>query len=93
MKETHTSSEDQGEQDGPERYEIRIKGHLDDRWAAWFGGMTLTREESGDTLLSGQVVEQAALYGLLRKVRNLGIPLISVTLVRPTEATVKHAEA
>ena len=59
-------------------YQIRLKGHLGDPWAAWFGNMTMTLEESGDTLLSGPVADQAELHGLLRKVRDLGIPLLSV---------------
>ena len=64
--------------------EIRVKGHLDaKRWADWFEGLSLTLEENGDTLLVGQVVDQAALYGLLRKVRDLGMPLISVNQVDP----------
>jgi hypothetical protein len=71
------------EYEEPGVYEIRIKGHLDDRWALLFEGLTLTREGNGDTLLAGPVVDQAALYGLLRKVRDLGMPLISVTLTRP----------
>ncbi len=83
MSAIHASFEDHHE---PELYEIRIKGHLDDRWAAWFGGLTLTREDNGETLLTGQVVDQVALHGLLRKVRDLGMPLISVTRVRPGQA-------
>ena len=83
MRAAHASIEDHHE---PERYEIRIKGHLDDRWAAWFGGLTLTREDNGETLLTGPVVDQAALHGLLRKVRDLGMPLLSVTRVRPGQA-------
>ena len=59
-------------------YRIKVKGHLDRRWTEWFGGLTITLEESGDTLLTGPVVDQAALYGLLRKVRDLSLPLISV---------------
>jgi hypothetical protein len=59
-------------------YEIRLKGHLDDRWAGWFEDLSLTREANGETLLSGPVVDQAALHGLLRKVRDLGLPLVSV---------------
>jgi len=59
-------------------YEIRLKGHLAPRWADWFDGLTLTRESDGTTLLSGPVVDQAALHGLLGKVRDLGLPLIAV---------------
>ena len=80
MSETHESTEDHYE---PERYEIRIKGHLGSRWADWFEGLTITLEENGDTLLAGPVVDQAALHGLLRKVRDLGMPLISVNRVDP----------
>ena len=79
MSETHTSTEDHDE---PGLYEIRLKGHLDDRWASWFGDLTLTREDNGETLLTGQVVDQAALHGLLRKVRDVGMPLIFVTRFR-----------
>jgi hypothetical protein len=64
-------------------YEIRLKGHLDDRWAEWFEGLTITLEEDGNTLLTGQVVDQAALHGLLKKVRDLGMPLVSVCPVEP----------
>ena len=83
MRAAHASIEDHHE---PERYEIRIKGHLDDKWADWFEGLTITREDNGETLLTGPVVDQAALHGLLRKVRDLGIPLLSVTRVRPSQA-------
>lgn len=83
MSETHASTEDHHE---PELYEIRLKGHLDDRWANWFGSMTVTLEEDGDTLLTGPVVDQAALHGLLKKVRDLGMPLISVIGVEPGQA-------
>ncbi len=69
--------------DQPMIYQIRIKGHLDPRWEEWFDGLTITLEEAGDTLLTGPVVDQAALHGLLRKVRDLGMPLISVTRVEP----------
>jgi hypothetical protein len=67
-------------------YEIRIKEHLDDRWAEWFEGLTITLEEDGDTLLTGPVVDQAALHGLLKKVRDLGLPLVSVSPVEPAQA-------
>lgn len=69
-----------------EFYQIIVKGHLDNRWANWFEGLTITREDNGETLLTGPVVDQAALHGLLRKVRDLGIPLLSVTRVRPSQA-------
>jgi hypothetical protein len=59
-------------------YEIRLKGHLEPRWADWFDGLTLTQESDGTTVLSGSVVDQAALHGLLDKVRDLGLPLIAV---------------
>ena len=62
-------------------YEIRLKGHLDDRWVEWFEGLTITLEDDGNTLLTGPVVDQAALHGLLKKVRDLGMPLISVSSV------------
>jgi hypothetical protein len=64
-------------------YEIRIKGHLDQQWTEWFEGLTITLEDNGDTLLTGHVVDQAALHGLLRKVRDLGMPLLSVDSVKP----------
>jgi len=67
-------------------YEIRLKGHLDDRWAEWFGGLTITLEENGDTLLTGPVIDQAALHGLLKKIRDLGLPLVSVSPVEPGPA-------
>ena len=59
-------------------YEIRIKGHLDAQWMTWFDGLTITLQENGETLLSGPVADQSALHGLLRKVRDLGMPLVSV---------------
>ena len=68
-------------------YEIRLKGHLDDRWADWFEGLTITLEEDGDTLLTGPVIDQAALHGLLKKVRDLGLPLVSVSPVEPGPST------
>jgi hypothetical protein len=66
-----------------DRYEIHLRGHLDSRWAAWFDGLTLTNESDGTTIIYGPVVDQAALYGLLQKVRDLGLPLVSVTQVQP----------
>ena len=67
----------------PAIYRIRIQGQLDSQWADWFDEMTITLDENGDTLLTGPVVDQAALHGLLKKVRDLGIPLISVCPSRP----------
>ncbi len=69
----------------PGRYEIRLKGHLDSRWAAWFDGLSLTNESDGTTVIHGPVVDQAALYGLLQKVRDVGLPLVSVTQVEPDQ--------
>lgn len=69
-----------------ELYEIRIKGHLENRWANWFEGLTITTLDNGETLLSGLVVDQAALHSLLRKVRDLGMPLLSVMRVESEPA-------
>ena len=69
--------------DRPMVYQIRINGHLGPQWTDWFGGVTIALEDNGDTLLTGPVVDQAALYGLLRKVRDLGMPLISTIRVDP----------
>jgi hypothetical protein len=84
MSETHASTQDHYE---PGIYEIRIKGHLDDKWAAEFEGLTITLVEDGDTLLTGPVIDQAALHGLLKKVRDLGLPLVSVSPVEPGPST------
>ena len=63
------------------QYEIRLKGHLEPRWAVWFDGLNLTQESDGTTVIRGSVIDQAALHGLLRKVRDLGLPLIAVTQI------------
>ena len=65
----------------PAAYQIRIEGHLGDQWTDWFDGLAITLEDNGDTLLTGSVTDQAALHGLLRKVRDLGMPLVSVTSI------------
>ncbi len=67
----------------PVVYQIRIKGHLGRQWTDWFEGLTIALEDNGDTLLTGPVVDQAALHGLLRRVRDLGIPLVSVSPLEP----------
>jgi hypothetical protein len=71
----------------PMVYQIRLKGHLGSQWTDWFGGLTIMLEEDGDTLLTGPVVDQAALHGLLKKVRDLGLPLVSVSPVEPGPST------
>jgi hypothetical protein len=72
--------------DQPMVYEIRIKGHLGSQWTDWFGDLTIRLKDNGDTLLTGLVVDQAALYGLLKKVRDLGMPLLAVNCVEPGQA-------
>jgi len=67
----------------PQVYQIRIKGHLRPHWSDWFGGLTIALEDNGETLLTGPVADQAALHGLLRKVRDLGLPLVSVGPAMP----------
>ena len=67
-------------------YQIRIKGHLGRQWTDWFGGLTITLEDNGEMLLTGPVVDQAALHGVLRKVRDLSMPLLSVSRVEPGQA-------
>jgi hypothetical protein len=68
---------------GPTRYEIRLQGHLDPRWTAWFDGLSLTNDGDGTTALRGPVADQAALHGVLQKVRDTGLPLLSVTRLDP----------
>jgi hypothetical protein len=77
------SETDQGQ---PMVYQIRIKGHLGRQWTDWFGGLTITLEDNGDTLLTGSVLDQAALHGVLKKVRDLAMPLLSVVCVKPRQA-------
>ena len=84
MSETHASRSRRPEAG---QYEIRLQGHLEARWAAWFDGMTLTREDNGTTLIRGPVVDQAALHGLLQKVRDVGLPLVSVRNVTTDGST------
>ena len=70
----------------PSIYQIRIEGHLGPAWTDWFAGLSITLEDNGDTLMTGAVVDQAALHGLLKKVRDLGVPLVSVDRLEPSPA-------
>lgn len=67
-------------------YQIRLQGHLDESWTDWFDGLTFKHESDGTTMLSGEVIDQAALHGLLKKVRDLGMPLLSVNCLDPDES-------
>jgi len=67
-------------------YQIRIKGHLDRKWADWFTGLSITALENGETLLTGPVLDQAALHGLIRKVRDVSLPLVAVIRIEPEQA-------
>jgi hypothetical protein len=70
-------------ENGPRWYAIRLQGHLDPRWARWFDGLSLTHESDGTTTLRGPVVDQAALHGVLHRVRDIGVPLLAVVPVEP----------
>ncbi len=76
----------------PMVYQIKVKGHLGHQWTDWFDDLTITLEEDGDTLFTGLVVDQAALHGLLKKVRDLGMPLLSVNRVKPGQANAPNAK-
>jgi len=76
----------------PTHYQIRVKGHLNCQWTDWFEGLTITLEDDGNTLLTGPVIDQARLHGLLRKVRDLGLPLLSVMPVSLDQANVTDSE-
>jgi hypothetical protein len=67
-------------------YQIKIKGHLDSHWSAWFGNMTISNEANGEAILHGPLVDQAALHGVLIKVRDLGLPLLAITTLAPNES-------
>jgi hypothetical protein len=76
----------------PKVYQIKVEGHLGLEWADWFGGVTITLEDNGETLLTGPMVDQAALYGLLKKVRDLGMPLLSVNRVELSQTDASHVK-
>lgn len=89
MNEAHASTERHHE---PGLYEIRIVGHLDTRWADRFEGLSFTHRSDGTTMLYGSAIDQAALHGLLRRVRDLGLPLVSVTRVEPERTELADGE-
>jgi hypothetical protein len=76
----------------PTVYQIRIEGHLDAQWTDWFSGLAITLEEDGNTLLTGPIADQAALFGLLKKVRDLGMPLISLNRSKPEKSDIEKGE-
>jgi hypothetical protein len=90
MSASHAAPDDQ---QTPGQYEIRLKGHLEARWVAWFDGLSLTHTCDGTTVIHGPVVDQAALHGLLRKVRDLGLPLLSVRRVEPDQPELPTSES
>ncbi len=89
MRAPHVATEDHH---APRRYEIRLKGHLDVRWAERCEGLSVTHARDGTTILAGPVVDQAVLYGLLRTVRDLALPLVSVVQVEPRQADVPDVQ-
>ena len=84
--------ESDNDPDEPRVFQIRIQGHLSQQWQDWFEGLTITLEEDGNTFLSGHVVDQSALHGILKKIRNLGMPLLSVNSIDPNQATGTDAD-
>ena len=79
--------------DQPMVYQIRLMGHLSPQWTGWFDGLIIRLEDNGDTLLTGTVIDQAALHGVLRKIRDLGLPLLSVMEVEPKQADVPDVQS
>ena len=89
MSSIFDSSIDPGQ---PMIYKIRLKGHLGRHWTDWFDGLTITLEDNGETLLTGPLADQAALHGLLKKVRDLGMPLLSVVGIMPDQADMSNVK-
>jgi len=89
MSDKHASSDFQ-ERAG--LYEIRLKGHLDKQWANWFGDVSITLEEDGNTLITCQMIDQAALHGLLKRVRDLGLPLLSINFINPRQESTEEVK-
>ena len=82
-----------GHNHGAEWYEIRLQGHLESRWCAWFDGLSLKNHSDGTTIIAGLIADQAALHGLLQRVRDIGLPLVSITSVYPSEPDTVHHPA
>lgn len=78
--------------DAPKVFQIRIQGHLGRQWAGWFDGLTIVLEEDGNTLLSGPVIDQSALHGILKKIRDLGMPLLSVNSIDPDQTKINETD-
>jgi len=94
-KATTVVAQQQGQRtdpDWPAVYEIRVEGHLDRAWAGWFEGLSIALEDDGVTRLTGAVVDQAALHGLLKRVRDIGVPLVSVNRLEPDPAPIPTEE-
>jgi hypothetical protein len=89
---TNELTDQQMDSDCPLIYQVRLKGHLGKEWGDWFGNLTITLDENGETILSGPALDQAALYGLLKKIRDLGITLISVNPIETDQADSSEAK-
>ena len=93
MNKANDGARDMARDKDVKSYQIRLQGHLHAQWSDWFDGLTMTLEDNGETLLTGPVADQAELHGLLRKVRDLGIPLLSVNCMDPGRADVSDSNS